>query len=206
MNEEQKYVPTKRACELLQVTAATLRNWDKAGKIDVIRTPSNIRLYNLEDIQDIIGWDPPSIQKKKIVYCRVSSSKQLEDLERQKQLLTSLYPHHELVTDIASGLNWKRKGFKTILELAMQGELEQVVVAHRDRLCRFAFELVEFIFEKNKVSLVVQDREEHKSSDAELTEDILSIVHVYSCRQMGKRRYKSKKNQNISQSGTEIET
>jgi putative resolvase len=91
------------------------------------------------------------------------------------------------ITDIGSGINWKRKGFQKILELAMLGELEEIVVAHRDRLCRFAFELVEFIFQKNNVRLVVLDRNDYKSGEAKLADDILSIVHVYSCR----RNYKT---------------
>jgi predicted site-specific integrase-resolvase len=73
------------------------------------------------------------------------------------------------------------------------------VVAHRDRLCRFAFELIEFIFSKTNSNLIVLDTEAGKSSDQELSEDILSIIHVYSCRSMGKRRYSNKKNSTVPQ-------
>ncbi len=127
----------------------------------------------------------------------------MDDLERQKSYFKSRYPNHKLITDIGSGLNWKRKGLKTILDLAMQGNIDEVVVSHRDRLCRFAFELLEWIFLRCEVQLVVLNSQTGQSSDSELADDILSIVHVYSCRQMGKRRYRSKKNSVVSESETE---
>ena len=77
----------------------------------------------------------PFKKKKKIAYCRVSSKKQADDLERQKNFFTTKFPDYELVTDIGSGINWKRKGLKTILESAMSGDISELVVAHRDRLC-----------------------------------------------------------------------
>jgi predicted site-specific integrase-resolvase len=86
------------------------------------------------------------------------------------------------------------------LELAVSGELEEIVVAHRDRLCRFAFELIEFIFSQTKTRIIVLDSEDGKSSEQELADDVLSIIHVYSCRKLGKRRYrnKSEENSNVS--------
>jgi predicted site-specific integrase-resolvase len=182
------YANTKEARELLRVTATTLRRWDKEGKIQVIRTPSGIRMYNKACISRILGEKGIDIKRKKIAYCRVSSKKQIDDLERQKDSIRSSHPDHELVQDIGSGINFKRKGLQSILEQAMRGELEEVVVSHRDRLCRFAFELIEWIFTKNNTKLVVLDKTEHKSGSKELT-----IIQVFACREMGKRRYKNAK-------------
>jgi predicted site-specific integrase-resolvase len=122
----------------------------------------------------------------------------MDDLERQKAFFRSRFPHHDLVTDIGSGINWKRKDLKTILEQSMQGKISEVVVAHRDRLYRFAFELLESIFKINGVQLLVLDEETHQSSQSELADDILSIIHIYSCRAMGKRRYDNEKDQDLS--------
>lgn len=195
-----EFITTKKAKEMLQISVKTLRVWDKEGKIRTIRTPSNMRRYNLEDIQNIIGSSSSSEEKQKICYCRVSSRKQMDDLKRQQDFFREKYPDHILVTDVGSGLNWKRKGLKTLLDRAMLGNISEIVVAHRDRICRFAFELLEWIFVRNGVTLVVLDEEKEHSSDKELTDDILSIIHVYSCRQMGKRRYtvKNKKNTTVS--------
>jgi predicted site-specific integrase-resolvase len=103
-----------------------------------------------------------------------------------------------LVTDVGSGINWKRKGLTTILDKAMHGDISEVVVTHRDRLCRFAFELLEWIFKRNGVKLVVLNEEKDHSSDKDLTDDILSIIHVYSNRKIGKRSYKYKNTENTS--------
>jgi predicted site-specific integrase-resolvase len=108
-----------------------------------------------------------------------------------------------VVEDTGSGINWKRKGLKTILGQSMSGDIEEVVVAHRDRLCRFGFELIEWILESNGVKLTVLDRENSKSPDEELTDDILSIIHVYSCRKMGQRRYKVSENKTLPECESE---
>jgi predicted site-specific integrase-resolvase len=197
------YVSTKEASGLLRVTPTTLRRWDKEDKIQTVRTPSGIRLYNRDCISKILGDQRVEPERKKVAYCRVSSKKQLNDLERQKDSLRSNYPTHELVEDIGSGINFKRKGLQRILEQSMRGELEEVVVSHRDMLCRFAFELLEWIFYKNNTKLVVLDKTEHKSSSEELSSDILAIIQVFACREMGKRRYKSSKDKTESNSGSE---
>lgn len=188
------YVNTKEAKEMLRVTSTTLRKWDKENKIKTIRTPSGIRLYNKGDIDTILNQVAVIQPKKYIAYCRVSSKKQVDDLNRQKDFYKSNYPNHVVVEDIGSGINFKRKGLQRILEQSMRGELEEVVVSHRDRLCRFAFELMEWIFSKNNTKLLVLDKTENKSKSDELVQDVLSIIHVFSCRENGRRRYKSKKN------------
>lgn len=204
MNEE-KFCTGKEVKKILRVSDTTLHRWVEENKIRAIRTPAGQRRYYFSDIQVILNSHNHSPQKQKIAYCRVSSSKQMDDLERQQSFFRQQFPDHQLVTDVASGINWKRKGLRSILERAMQGHLSEVVVAHRDRLCRFSFELLEWIFSSNGVKLVVLDKEESQSTEYELANDILSIVHVYSCRQMGRRRYHNKmqKSQNIPDNESE---
>ena len=210
--ENNEYITTKKTVELLQITPKTLRIWDKENKIRTIRTPSGIRRYNLKDIQNILSCStPPKEQgkenKQKVCYARVSSQKQMDDLNRQKDFFRSQFPNHLLVTDVASGINWKRKGLQTLLEQSMSGSISEIVVAHRDRLCRFAFELLEWIFKKNGVKLLVLNGNNEQSEDQELADDVLSIIHIYSCRKNGKRRYKKdKENTSLSNPGTEKKT
>lgn len=194
---DDTFITTKKAKEILCITAKTLRIWDTENKIRTIRTPSGIRRYNLKDIQDIISRSSNTNKKEKICYCRVSSPKQVDDLKRQQDFFRSKFSDYKLVTDVGSGINWKRKGLQAILEQSMQGNISEVVVAHRDRLCRFAYELLEWIFNYNGVKLVVLNEETDKSNDRELTDDILSIIHIYSCRKMGKRRYKKDNNKKV---------
>ncbi len=193
MNGDVEYVSSQEACKLFQVSISTLRRWDNEGKIDTYRTAGKQRRYSTQLLTKTNNTITNDVQKQKICYCRVSSTHQKNDLQRQKEYLKSKYPDYRIIQDIGSGINWKRSGLKTILELAMQKKLETVVVAHRDRLCRFAFELIQWILEKNEVKLVVLN-ESICSTEQELAEDLLSIIHVFSCKQMGKRRYKKEDN------------
>jgi predicted site-specific integrase-resolvase len=110
------------------------------------------------------------------------------------------FPEAEIVKDIGSGLNFKRKGLKTVLERAMQGERLKVVAAHRDRLSRFGFDLIKWIVERSAGEVVVLDKTE-LSPEQELTKDLLSILHVFSARLHGLRSYKDKVKQALSDKG-----
>jgi len=106
--------------------------------------------------------------------------------------MRSKYPKHEIWTDIGSGINWNRSNFNRILEFAKNGTIKEVVVAHRDRLCRFAFELVENILSLHQVKLVVLDDQKF-TYEEELSNDLLSIVTVFVAKQNGRRRYRQNK-------------
>ena len=173
-------------------------------------------MFFVSDIEKIFGINNFQSNESnfsetiKVIYCRVSSVKQRDDLERQTKYLRDKYPTHTLISDIGSGINYNREGLKKILELSMSKKLSEVVVAHKDRLARFGFELIEHIFEYNGTKLTIdnqnnQNNEKPKSDSEELSDDLLSIIHVFSCRQMGKRRYhnKNKENKNISKQTTE---
>ena len=184
----QEWVPIRKAAEFYGVSKNTLRNWDRDNKIQVKWTKAGQRRFLLQNNELIKN-------RKKICYCRVSSNKQKNDLQRQIEFMRNKFDKHEIWYDIGSGINWKRPKFNKILELAKDGLVEEVVVAHRDRMCRFAFELVEHILELHQVKLLVLNNEEH-SDEREISEDILSILQVYICKQNGKRRYSSKPNNN----------
>lgn len=187
------YETTKVACRKLNVHPNTLRNWSREGKIVTIRTPGNQRRYDVEGFLGKIKC------RRMICYCRVSSYKQKDDLARQVSFMKEKYPKHEIIQDIGSGLNFKRKGFKAILELANKGEIRELVVAHKDRLCRFGFEIIEWLINKQNGKIVVLDKASYSPQD-ELTRDLLTILHVFSCRINGLRKYHNqiKKDTNLS--------
>jgi putative resolvase len=189
-----EFLRLREAAKLTGVTTTTIRSWANEGMLDHYFTPHGQRMFNKESILTLTrGNRPPEKKRETFIYCRVSSKKQENDLERQVNLLRDAYPGYTLVTDVASGINWKRKGLQTILEQAMSGSVETVVVANRDRLARFAFELIEWIITSKGGKLIIHDQQNGQcpepTSEQELAEDLLSIVHVYSCRQMGRRRY-----------------
>lgn len=192
------YKSTKKACEELGVHPNTLRSWANEGKIKYIRTEGGKRRYDTTSVENV------NVQKSSICYCRVSSAKQRDDLTRQIAYMHDRFPEYEIVTDIGSGLNFKRKGFVSILERAMQGTVGTVVVAHRDRLCRFGFELVQWIVEQNGGKLLVLD-DIVSSPKGELVKDLVSIIHVFACRIHGLRKYTTEisKDTDLPHCGTE---
>ena len=122
-------------------------------------------------------------------YCRVSTRGQKEDLERQIKLFRSKYPNHEIISDYGSGINFKRKGFNSILDSSIQGNIKEVVVTHRDRICRFGFELIEkIILQHGKGKILVLNQQE-TSPQEELVNDLMSIITVFSSRIYGLRSH-----------------
>lgn len=107
--------------------------------------------------------------------------------------MQSLYPDAEIIRDIGSGINFKRKGLLTLLDRLMQGDKLTLIVAHRDRLARFGFDLIRYLVKHNGGQIVVQDSTIYSySSETELTAALLSILHVFSCRMHGLRKYSKK--------------
>lgn len=178
------YIPLRKARERLGLHGDTIRRYADNGTIPSIRTEGGKRLF---DIDEYLRRKTNTISTT-ICYCRVSSSKQKDDLERQVMFMREKYPKSEIITDIGSGINYKRKGLNSILERAMQGNKLKIVVAYKDRLARFGFELIESIINKSGGEIVVLDRIE-LSPQEELTNDILQILHVFSCRVNGMRKY-----------------
>jgi predicted site-specific integrase-resolvase len=179
------YVTLKEARKQLGLHPNTLRKYADEGIIDTIKTPSGQRRFNIESFIKQKQNNPQTI-----LYCRVSSVRQKDDLNNQKNYLISEYPGAEVISDVGSGLNFKRKGLRTILERLLQGDSIKLVVAERDRLCRFGFELIEHLVNKNGGEIVVLNQIE-SSPESELVSDILSIIHVFSCRIHGMRKYKN---------------
>ena len=192
-NAYPQLVTSRKACEILGLHASTLRRWDRESKIEVVRSVGKKRLYNVKTFIENSDYKPlNTVEKQSVCYCRVSSPKQKDDMERQVAFMREQYPKFNIIEDVGSGINWKRKGLITILQGAFAGRIKTVVVAHRDRLARFGFELLEYIFNYHDVELVVLDKEKHQSLEQELAEDLLAITHIYSCKQMGRRRYSRK--------------
>lgn len=179
------YVPLRKAVEQLGLHPNTLRRYADEGKIRVIKNGAKQRLF---DVQSYVSQ---SAATSIVCYCRVSSRKQRDDLDRQVAYLSSLYPDATVVSDIGSGINFKRKGLRSLLDRLLQGDKLTLVVAHRDRLARFGFELIQHMVEQNGGSILVLDQTVY-SPESELTADILSILHVFSCRVNGLRKYSKK--------------
>lgn len=182
-----QHVTPKEAAKILGVHVSSLRRWENEGKLKAIRTPGGQRRFILEEVEKI-GGIPRTI--KTICYGRVSTHSQQDDLQRQLEHLRTRYPEAEIISEVGSGLNFKRKKFLAILERIIDGDIQRIVVAHPDRLVRFGFELVRWLCTKFECELVVlNDRK--LSPEQELLQDMLSIIHCFSSRLYGLRKYKS---------------
>lgn len=196
--EKDRFVSIGKASELTGICKQTLRALVDEKKITGYKTPGGTRRISLECIQKMCLANPydsgkSEIQKKNFIYTRVSTKKQVDDLLRQIEFVSRPeYSEYILIKDIASGINFKRKGLHSILDSCVQGTIGEVIVAHRDRLSRFGFDLIELFVAKSGGKITVLGDIETKTSEQELADDLLSIIHIFSCRQLGKRSYKSK--------------
>ena len=167
------------------ISKATLRRWNIKGVLPAIRRSSNgKRLYHMPSLRKLFGEDHAQAKENNrsgIIYARVSSSNQKEsgDLQRQVEDLQNSYPGYYVIKDVGSGLNFKRSGLQDLLERVHKGTVSEVVVRHKDRLCRYGLELLEFIFKKAGTKLVVLSQEQEATSTKELADDLLAITTVF---------------------------
>ena len=191
-----QYYSINEFSKILGVSAQTLRNWDNSGKLHPHHTSSNgYRYYSHEQLNQVMNIKL-NLDRKVIGYCRVSSNKQRVDLERQiqnmKTYLTAQGRPFEIISDIGSGINYKKKGLKELLKLITQNKVDKVVVLYEDRLLRFGYELVEYLASLYNCEIEIIDNTE-KSEQQELVEDLVQIITVFSCKLQGKRANKAKK-------------
>ena len=191
-----KYYSTKKVTEILGVTAQTLRNWDKEGKLKPSYVKSNGYRYYSEE--SILSYTQERKTKKNlnvVGYARVSSKQQSDDLERQinnlNTYISSKYDSFDIITDIGSGINYNKPGLKKLIEKINKKEVDLIIVLYKDRLLRFGFELVEYFAELNNVKIEILDKID-KNQDEELVEDLVQIITVFSCKIQGKRKTKTK--------------
>ena len=199
----EEYVSGQKASELLGVHQRTLYQWDKKKLIETIRTPGGKRLYNVKKYQEQNNKNESNFKvvnnkeinelyqnRNKIIYARVSSLGQKEDLERQIDFLKNKYPSYKLISDIGSGMNLNRKGLRSIIDKAIKGEIEEIVIVHKDRLCRFGYELIEDIITKySKGTITILEETEKKEPKEELVEDVLQIMNIFVAKMNGMRKY-----------------
>ena len=191
-----KYYSSKDVTKILGVTAQTLRNWDKEGKLKPSYTKSNGYRYYSEDV--ILSYTQERKTKKDInvvLYARVSYKEQQDDLERQisnlKEYAKDKYEKYDVISDIGSGINYEKPGLKKLIEMINKKQVDVIVVLYKDRLLRYGFELVEYFAKLNNVKIEVIDKID-KNQDQELVEDLVQIITVFSCKLQGKRKKKTK--------------
>ncbi|EHP83723.1 IS607 family transposase [Methanotorris formicicus] len=191
----EKLYTMKEACKLLGVHIKTLQRWDREGKIKCVRTVGNRRRVPESEIKRILGIKDKE-QRKIIGYARVSSNTQKDDLEGQIQLIKSYAEEKDwdvqILKDVGSGLNEKRRNYKKLLKMVINQEVEKVIIAYPDRLTRFGFETLKEFFKSYGTEIIVINKK-HKTPQEELVEDLITIVSHFAGKLYGMRSHKYKK-------------
>ena len=194
----KNYKP-KEFAELLNVSVLTLQRWDNAGKLKAFRTPTNRRYYTYEQYQKYMGITTSN--KKTVIYTRVSTSNQKDDLKKQVEFLKQYVNAKGIIVDTViedygSGLNYNRKQWNKLIDECMTNEIGTIIITHKDRFIRFGFDWFERFLNKFGVKFIIVNNES-LSPQEELVQDIISILHVFSCRIYGLRKYKKKIKEDI---------
>lgn len=183
-----KYVPRNEVLKILGIHRNTLLNMANRGDIEYIII-GNKHYYNLNKY--LSKGKIVNVTRKNICYCRVSSRKQKDDLNRQISYMKSKYPNYRIIYDIGSGLNFKRKGLNEIIDIAIKGELNELIIAYKDRLALFGYELIDNIITKySDGKIIVTEISEEKTPNEELVDDVISIMNIYVAKVNGLRKYK----------------
>lgn len=193
-----KYYSIGQFAEFISKTPQTLRDWHKKGLfIPHHITDGGTRYYSEEQLNHFLGIKGIDTKTKKVIgYCRVSSHKQKDDLERQienvKTYMIAKGYQFDVITDIGSGINYNKKGLNQLIDMITSSEVEKIVILYKDRLLRFGSEIIENLCDKYGTVIEIIDNTE-KTEEKELVEDLIQIITVFSCRLPGKRAFKAKK-------------
>jgi excisionase family DNA binding protein len=190
---KQRLYRTAEAAVLLGIHKDTLRRWEKEGKIRAVWMGRE-RRFPEEEIRRLLGESNPSVA---VLYARVSGHDQKADLQRQVEALKEAYGSKfsdvVVLTDVGSGLSTDRRGLRKAMQMARERKIRAVAVTYPDRLTRFGFEYLEEYFNSFGVEVFVLNREEDRSPQQELVEDLLTIVTSFAGKLYGHRPHKVKK-------------
>ena len=195
---QDEFIAGKKALQILGISLSTLYRYDKDGIIETIRTPGGKRLYNIKSYlakSRVDIKDKNESNKKKICYARVSSNSQKTELLNQINYMKQLFPDYIHLNDIGSGINFNRKNLNLIIDYAIKGELDVLVISYKDRLCRIGNDLIENILKKYSNTKIIILNDDKKSPEEEIVDDLIQIITVFSSRVYGLRNYKKKLNE-----------
>lgn len=189
-----RFLKIGEAAKLLGVSIQTLRRWEETGYlIPARKSEGNTRYYNLDQVIGARKVDSDLT----VAYARVSSHDQKEDLKRQAEVLAAYCTgkgwNFQVIQDLGSGMNYQKKGLKTLINLILESKISRLVLTHKDRLLRFGAELIFALCEARQIEVVLINKGDEVSFEEELSQDVLEIITVFSARLYGSRSKKNKK-------------
>lgn len=189
---DKKLVKIGEAARILGTKPDTLRKWEASGELLPTRkTKGGTRYYDAHTLLGLANSDYPTIG-----YARVSSHNQKADLERQHSILEAYCAAKgwrcEVIRDLGSGMNYRKKGLKQLLEMILHRKMKRLVLTHKDRLLRFGAELIFSLCEEQGIEIIIIHQGEQPSFEEELAQDVLEIITVFNARLYGSRSKKNK--------------
>lgn len=192
-SNNRNYKP-KEFAELLGVSVKTLQRWDRENILNAYRSPTDRRYYTYKQYLEFKGIKENDDNRLIVIYARVSTKNQKDDLKNQVSFLRQFCNGKgmivdKVIEDYGSGLNYNRKNWNNLLTDVMEQKIKTIIITHKDRFIRFGYDWFEKFCNKFNTSIIVVNNED-LSPQQELVEDIISILHVFSCRLYGLRKYK----------------
>lgn len=190
----EKIYKLGQAAKYLGYHPKTLEKYDKAGTLVAHRTQTNRRYYTQQQLDDFLNKKAPTTNKLVVAYGRVSSNHQKDNLVNQMSYIRNYVNAKGIIldqelTDVGSGLNYKRYNWNKLLDLVDQNKVEKIFITYKDRFVRFGFDWFTSFCKKHGCEIVVLNNID-TSPEQEVANDLLSIIHVFSCRVYGLRKYK----------------
>lgn len=191
-----------QAADVIGVTVGTLRRWECSGKfLPCFRTCGGHRRYSLSRIhEEIFKVSDPSnhlVKEKTVGYARVSSHDQKLDLKRQEKRLRNYCDKHdweyEIISDLGSGLNFKKRGLNKLLQLICLKQINRLVLTHQDRLLRFGSPLLFKVCEYFDVEVIILEKIKEEDFEKALVSDVIEIMTVFTAKMYGRRSHMNKK-------------
>ena len=185
----------KDFAELLGVSVKTLQRWDREGILKANRTPTDRRYYTYDQYLQFKGIQTENDRRDIVIYARVSTKNQKEDLQNQVEFLKQFCNAkgiivNQCIEDFGSGLNYNRQKWNHLLDEVMEQKIKTIVISSKDRFIRFGYDWFEKFCEKFHTKIMIVNNEA-LSPNEELVQDMISILHVFSCRLYGLRKYKN---------------
>lgn len=189
------YVTPKEACNYYGVTHPSLRRWASSDKIKFIRTPGGDFRYWIDENENLES----NLIRTEIIYARVIHAKYQNDLQYQIEYLTQKYPNAIVEKEIGSSLDFNRKGIQNVLNLILSGQVNTLIITHKDRICRFGFDFFEWFCKKYNTTIIIDNKDlKLNFTNEELVEDLFTITNCFSNKLYGNKKFKIKNKHNDS--------
>ena len=198
------YYTTREVSDIFGVSPKTVQGWDRRGLLKFQRTSTNRRILPKEDLVSELKTRNMYIEaddrKKDIIYARVSTLNQKEqgDLDRQALYILENVKdlvNVEVIKEHGSGLNSRRKGLSKLLDNVIEDKVNRIFITYKERLTRFGYEYIERICDEHGVEIIILHKDEEKSNEEELVEDMMSLLASFSGKWYDMRSHSNKKKQ-----------